>query len=153
MGGTEPVHLARDVHLGGFRCCDPAKFDRIVHVYRPGNVPRHTCRFAAGGDGHGLRVLWREGEMLAAMDPGFDTFVAYVRPESRLLIHCTAGVCRSAQLALAALMVRGEKPFDAIRRLYEACWQDPQDPRVPELFGYNLAEMFTRLERHYADRP
>jgi protein-tyrosine phosphatase len=152
MGGTTPVHLGLDVHLGGFRCCDPAKFERIVHIYRQGNIPHHTCQSVCRNSGHGLRVLWGEGEPLGLMNPCFDTFVAYVRPESRLLVHCTAGVCRSAQLALAALLARGMRPGDAIKRLYEACWGDPEDPRVPELYNYNLAEMFTRLERHYAKR-
>ncbi len=143
----EPTSLGCGVYLGGFHCCDPERFENIIHIFRSQNVPDYTCPTIAERREHGLKVEWREGEPFSAMRPGLDAVSAYAARPGDLLIHCYAGICRSAHLALVALIVRGVEPMEAMKRLYSGCWADPLHRRVPELFDYNLAELFRRFQK------
>ena len=139
--------LGNDVFVGNFESCDPAAYDLIIHVWRRSNVPNHTCKVVSGKIDHGLKVYWQEGARLSELNPSFDEIVAYMKKPGKLLLHCVAGICRSTQLAVAALVVRGVEPVEAVRRVYDGCWNQYVLQGVPELYNYNLHEMFVRLAR------
>lgn len=139
--------VGNDVYLGSFDACDlhGGAFDRVVHLYRNGDLGSgKACRVCQDRDDtRGLRVFWREGEHVDRLSVPFDTLWDYVRQPGRLLVHCRAGECRSANVALIAKVARGCDPFDGIRDLFKATWDHKRYSPVlfPEQFRSVLGKI------------
>lgn len=124
----------RDLYLGNASAADPARRDGVEFEYvltltdvQPGTTHHHPLV-----DGEGTE--WRAFE--AAVDTASDLH----RREGPLLVHCKAGVSRSATVTATLLAATENRSFaDALGEVQEARPYATPNPALHELAVYYLA--------------
>lgn len=140
--------VGNGIFVGDFRACDQSgpSFDRVVHVWKHGDVAaRATCGTCLAHTWiNGVTVNWTEGEPVSRLTIPMADLMRLFADEGRMLIHCSAGLCRSATLAIAAKAARGVNPFDALHQVAEALWR--QRRVMPEFRHSTITSLMEYLE-------
>lgn len=113
--------IERGVYIGNYEACDSVQFhfNRVVHIYHESQPGICECsgRPPAKRD---LIMNWREHDPITR--EMFDSVWNFASADldARILIHCAAGIGRSAHMSVIALVARGCSLGRAIGLVTEA---------------------------------
>lgn len=136
------THVGLDVWTGSKHECGVPSFSRTVHIWRDDQVGPGTCEMwpmrEMTSEDH-LWIEYKDGDAIPVA--AIDAVKEFAREPGKLLVHCAAGMGRSATLAIVALASRLRLPgnpwpiWDALKniceRYYEIHGQAPNILPVP----------------------
>lgn len=117
--------------LGNLLACDHHHVQRVCHVGHRDQPPlcQHCLR-------HGFDVEWLERDVLT--ESAIDTVARAAAGTDPLLLHCSAGLGRSATLMIVAMVVRGADPWQAMATIARAMWEQYAIPHAPHWHSQSL---------------
>lgn len=102
------ANIERGIYIGNYEACDSAQFhfNRVIHIYHE-SQPGICSACGSPSSKRDLVLNWREHDPISK--EMFDSVWNFVRADedSRILVHCAAGIGRSAHMSVVALVARG----------------------------------------------